>query len=142
MKVLWFDMDGTFVDLYGVDDWMRKLNTGDPTPYEEAAPLVNMQVFARTLNRLQREGYKICVVTCLARGADEEYAREVKEAKQKWLRKHLKSVKFDKIDFLDYEEPKSKGRRGILFDDEERHRDNWHGIAINASEMLKVLRAL
>ena len=51
-------------------------------------------------------------------------------------------MKFDKIDFLDYEEPKSKGRHGILFDDEERHRDSWHGIAINASEMLKVLRAL
>lgn len=29
---IWFDMDGTIADLYGVDGWLEMLIAEDPTP--------------------------------------------------------------------------------------------------------------
>lgn len=40
---IWFDLDGTLADLYGVDNWLGKLRSEDATPYEDATPLVNMR---------------------------------------------------------------------------------------------------
>ena len=42
-----FDMDGTFVDLYGVDGWLEMLVNKNATPYAVAKPLVNLSSFAR-----------------------------------------------------------------------------------------------
>ena len=28
---IWFDMDGTIADLYGVEDWLPKLRAYDPS---------------------------------------------------------------------------------------------------------------
>ena len=36
MKQIWFDMDGTLADLYGVENWLEKLRASDPSPYAEA----------------------------------------------------------------------------------------------------------
>ena len=40
-KTINFDMDGTFVDLYGVKNWLDYLINEDITPYKTAKPLVN-----------------------------------------------------------------------------------------------------
>ena len=45
MKI-WFDMDGTIANLYGVDGWLSALNAFDPSPYEIAKPLVNLSFVA------------------------------------------------------------------------------------------------
>ena len=58
---IYFDMDGTFVDLYGVDNWLNQLRAESPAPYEQARPLCNMSHFARTLNKAQKNGHKIGV---------------------------------------------------------------------------------
>jgi len=60
---IWFDMDGTLADLYGVENWLPMLRASDPTPYMVARPLVNLSALARVLNRLQREGYEIGVIS-------------------------------------------------------------------------------
>ena len=39
-KKIWLDMDGTFVDLYGVENWLPMLRAEETTPYEIAKPLV------------------------------------------------------------------------------------------------------
>ena len=57
MREIWFDMDGTIADLYGVENWLEMLRNEDATPYRNARPLVRLNVLARLLNRLQREGY-------------------------------------------------------------------------------------
>ena len=56
MKKIWFDMDGTIADLYGVENWLDYLLNGDAFPYKAAAPLV----FRRT--GLQKE---IPVIFCV-----------------------------------------------------------------------------
>ena len=52
MKTIWFDMDGTIANLYGVDNWLDKLIAEDATPYAEAKPLLNMSQLAKEMNRL------------------------------------------------------------------------------------------
>lgn len=141
-KEIWFDMDGTIADLYGVDGWLEMLIDSNPTPYEIARPLLRMATLARLLNRLQRGGWKIGIVSWLSKSGTEAYNRAVTEAKREWLAKHLKSVRFDYIDILPYGTPKEVGRNGILFDDEERNRMNWNEIAYDVSEIIETLKAL
>ena len=135
-------MDGTIADLYGVDGWLEMLIDSDPTPYEIARPLLRMATLARLLNRLQREGWEIGIVSWLSKSGTEAYNRAVTEAKREWLAKHLKSVRFDYIDILPYGTPKEVGRNGILFDDEERNRTNWNEIAYDVNEIIETLKAL
>ena len=141
-KQIWFDMDGTIADLYGVENWLEKLTNSDPSPYAEAKPLVRMASLARILNRLQREGYEIGIVSWLSKNGNIEYNELVVEAKKEWLAIHLKSVKFDYIDIVKYGTPKEVGRSGILFDDEEQNRKNWKDEAYDGDEIIEILKAL
>ena len=97
---------------------------------------------ARVLNRLQREGYEIGIVSWLSKNGSEAYGEAVAEAKREWLAKHLASVHFDHIDIIAYGTPKEDGRNGILFDDEKPNRDNWNGIAYDVNNIIEILRAL
>lgn len=139
---IWFDMDGTIADLYGVDGWLKMLMASDATPYRIARPLVNLQALARVLNRLQRDGYEIGIISWLAKNADEAYNEAVTEAKKEWLAHHLASVHFNRIDIVEYGTPKQNGRDGILFDDEIGNRKNWNGIAYDVNAIIETLRAL
>lgn len=141
MKI-WFDMDGTIADLYGVENWLQMFRNSDPTPYRIAKPLVRMQSLARLLNRLQREGYEIGIVSWLSKTSTPEYDEAVTEAKLEWLARHLASVKFDTIDIIAYGTPKQNGRNGILFDDEAKNRNEWDGIAYDVQNIIEVLKAL
>lgn len=141
-KKIWFDMDGTLADLSGVDNWIAKLRAFDPTPYYVAKPLLRMQSLARVLNRLQREGYEIGIVSWTSMVSTPEYHRMVDAAKRSWLRTHLKSVRFDFIDIIPYGTPKHEGRDGILFDDVEEIRTAWGEGAYDVNDILSVLKML
>lgn len=142
MKHIYFDMDGTLADLYGVDGWLEMLRAEDSTPYAIAKPLLNLSILARLLNGLQRKGYKIGIVSWLSKTSTPDYDKAVTTAKLGWLAKHLKSVKFDTIDILPYGTPKQVGRTGILFDDEEKNRANWGEGAHTEKEIFEVLRRI
>lgn len=143
MKI-WFDMDGTIVDLYGVNNWLEMLIAEDETPYAIAKPIVNLSLLARLLNKVQRNGYEICVVTALAKNSTADYDEKVRNAKIKWLAQHLKSVHFNEIKFVPYWYTKNDVNEGNdwLFDDEERHLSAWTGTAYPANTMIEVLKAL
>ena len=141
---IWFDMDGTIADLYGVNNWLEMLTAHDETPYAVAKPLVNLAVLARLMNKARRNGYRVCVVTALAKDSNEDYDRRVIEAKAAWLAKHLKSVEFDEVRYVPYWFTKNDVNNGddILFDDEDRHLAAWTGKAVNAKAMIETLKAL
>ena len=80
--VIWFDMDGTFVDLYGVENWLEMLVAHNEKPYEIAKPLFRMNTFARELNKLKKMGYEIGVISWLAKNSNNEYDNRVKTAKE------------------------------------------------------------
>lgn len=141
-KEIWFDMDGTIADLYGVDGWLDMLLNENARPYEIAKPLVNMRELARVLNRLIKRGWEIGVISWLAKNGTNDYNKKVANAKMKWLVRHLKSVKFAKIDIVEYGTPKQINRNGILFDDEKQNRENWLGVAYNVDNIIQVLKEL
>ena len=141
-KAIWFDMDGTIANLYGDPDWLRKLRAYDPTPYANALPLVNMSLLARYLNRLQKQGYQICIVSWLSKEPNPLYDALVTQAKLAWLKKHLASVQFDRIDIIAYGTPKGEGREGILFDDELRNREQWGEGAYDVDNIIEILKGL
>lgn len=144
-KAIYFDMDGTIANLYGVENWLEKIINEDASLYTEALPLVRMNVLARLLNKLQNNGYIIGVVSWLAKNSSENYDIEVTKAKINWLNSHLASVNFDEVKIVPYGTPKEEVvnfPNGILFDDETPNRNNWLGIAFDETEILEVLKAL
>lgn len=141
-KTIWFDMDGTLADLYGIENWRDKLNNADEKPYLEAKPLLNMSYLARLLNKLQKEGYYLGIITWTAKDSDVHYHKAIERAKRRWLKKHLKSVNFNAIYILPYGEEKSNYGRGILFDDNIEIRKSWKDLAYDEKEILQILRVL
>lgn len=144
-KVIWFDMDGTIADLYGVDNWLDKLRAADESPYMSAPVMLNMNTLARYLNRARKLGYQIGIISWLSKVSSTEYDMKVTAAKKKWLSNHLHSVAWDFIHIVPYGTPKSTfivTKEDILFDDEKPNRDNWNGVAYQPSQIMSVLQAL
>ena len=137
-----FDMDGTLANFYGVENWLDYLMARDTTPYATAKPLFNFSALARVLNRLQREGYEICVISWLAKNSTDEFNQRITEVKLQWLAKHLPSVKWDNVSIVPYGTPKSTCGNGILFDDEEPNRNEWKGVAYDVENILEILKNL
>lgn len=139
---IYFDMDGTIADLYGVDDWLKKLRAEDASPYAEARPLINLSRLARLLHKVQHNGYKVGVISWTSKNGSETYNAEVTAAKTEWLGKHLPSVKWDEIKIVAYGTPKSRLGSGILFDDEAPNRTDWGESAFEPSQIFEILRSL
>lgn len=142
MKNIYFDMDGTIADLYGVENWLEDLLHEDVRPYAEARPLVNLQALARILNRLTAQGYTVNVISWTSRGGSTKYNEAVRQVKIQWLKKHLASVKFTSIEILPYGTPKELFGNGILFDDEEHNREAWGEGAYSEKDIFEILKSL
>ena len=144
-KAIYFDMDGTIANFYGVENWLSYLINEQTKPYREATPLVNMRRLGRLLNTLQSIGYHIGIVSWLSKSGTETYNEKVTTAKLAWLSRHLSSVKFDEIHIVKYGTPKWSVvdmPAGLLFDDEEPNRKAWLGRAENVDEILETLSTL
>lgn len=142
---IFFDMDGTIVDLYSVPDWLLKLRNNDASPYEEAMSLLRLNNAARLLNALQKNGVRIGIITWLSKNSNPAYDRVVRRAKRRWLARHLGSVDWDEIHMVKYGTPKTKFRKAandILFDDVEEIREKWGERAYSPEEIFSVLKNL
>lgn len=142
---IFFDMDGTIADLYGVENWLDYLIASDALPYEIAKPLIRLNTLARILNKLQKQGYKVGVISWLAKNSNTAYDEKVTRAKKEWLKKHLASVNFDEIHIVKYGTPKqtfAKTENDILFDDEKKNRNDWTGKAFDVNEIIEILKGM
>ena len=142
---IFFDMDGTIADFYGVKNWLNYLIASDAFPYKIAKPLIRFNTFARILNRLQKKGYKIGIISWLAKNSNPAYDEKVIKAKKDWLKKHLTSVHFDEIHIVKYGTPKqifAKTKNDVLFDDEEQNRNNWTGKAFDVNKIIEILKEI
>lgn len=141
---IYFDMDGTFVNLYGVENWLDKLIALDETPYRDAKPLFRMCDFAKAIHKCQKNNIKVGIITWLAKVDNEEYDTRVAEAKKEWLAKHLPSVQFDEIHIVKYGTPKEMfgTETDVLFDDELPNRMNWKGLSYDVVDIMQRMREL
>lgn len=133
-KAIYFDMDGTIADLYGVENWERKLVSHDVTPYEEAEPLWNMEKLNSVLNDLKGLGVVVGVISWLAIGSNKSYDKKTRKAKKDWIKKHLPCV--EEIHLVKYGTPKhycpKVKTEAILVDDNTNVCSKWtRGKTIN-----------
>ena len=142
-KIINLDCDGTWIDLYGVNGWLADLRSHKTRPYDEAKPLVNLSHLARVLNILQKSGWEINIISWTSKDPSLDYHRAVINAKIKWLKKHIPSVKWNNIYIIPYGTPKSSVSTGFLFDDEENNRIEW-GIenSFNEKNLIQNLKKL
>lgn len=142
---IYLDMDGTIADLYGVEGWLDDLEAKRTRPYAEAKVMHNMSALAKALNKAQRNGVQIGIISWLSKSGTDDYNREVAKVKRKWLKKHLKSVNFDEVHIVAYGTPKSQVAQnmGILFDDELRNRAEWSkGEAYAPEKIFEILKEI
>ena len=146
VKAVYFDMDGTIANLYAVDDWLPKLRAYDATPYREAKVMCNMALLARYLKMLQKKGIKVGIVSWLSKAPNAEYDKAVTMAKLEWLKAHLPSVTFDTVQIVAHGTPKARmvsdAHLSILFDDEQKNRDEWTGFAFEPEQIFPMLKVL
>lgn len=132
-KMIYFDMDGTINNFYQ-DGWLEDIIAENPRPYEKAPCVVAEEILLKLVER----GYKLGIISWLAKGATEEYNKAVRKAKKEWLKIHYPQVVFTEIHIVKYGTPKqtvAKIKNAYLFDDEERNRIRWKGIALEPKEI-------
>ena len=145
MNKIYFDMDGTLADLYGIESWLEDIIMENPRPYRQARPLVNMRKFVRIIKKLQAQGYEVGIITWLGKGSSNNYNNKVAVAKMNWLKTHCGSVNWDDIFIVEYGTPKHELveiSNSILFDDEIDNRNQWElngGVAYNVENILEIL---
>ena len=132
IKKICFDMDGTIADLYGVKDWLNRLESKDFEVYADAAPMCDMPTTTALLNDISKKGVEINVISWASKTATKEEIQKIAEVKNAWLKAHnfecnnvyVVPYGTDKAtyvkDTLDY------GEKALLFDDDERVRNSWN----------------
>lgn len=141
-KILVFDMDGTIVDLYGVENWLEMLRAYDPSPYIVAEPLCDMEVLKSLLEVLKFHGWRIVVTSWLSKETIPMYDEMVRVSKKYWLDTY--NFPYDELHFVKYGTTKADctrrhGGYQVIVDDNEKVRKGWHlGDTIDANENILV----
>ena len=153
VRMICFDMDGTIADLYGVEGWEPMLRSEDPTPYEVARPMWDMNELAEVLESLMAIGIAVHIITWLSKDSSEAYKRDVRLAKRYWLNAH--GFPYDVFHGVQYGATKADSVRevlreygegeAILIDDSAKVRKGWSlGEAIDptTTDIIEFLRGL
>ena len=146
-KIIFFDMDGTFYNLYGFSGWLDCILSEKTECYLYSDMLVDENEFISILTELKQKNYKLGIITWLSKKATKNYQNKVRNAKYKYIKKHFSNL-FDEVHIIQYGKNKSiycKGKNSILFDDEENNRKQWlekNGTAYDVINLLNILKTL
>lgn len=132
-KVVYFDMDGTIADLYGVTNCFKRLDALDASVYSEAKPI---DKYINMLKEFKHMGYKVIILTCLGMVSDPKFDKETIHNKGVWLDKYIGKEYIDERIYI----PNTKHKesyinifgKGILVDDDARVLRNWNFDRIQA----------
>lgn len=144
MNTIYFDMDGTFYNLYGFDGWLECILSEKTECYKNSTLLVDYDSFVNVLNELKEKGYTIGIITWLSKNASKQYQNKVRMTKYHYIKKNFGDI-FDEIHILQYGKDKSYycKENDILFDDEMPNREKWenkNGIAYDVNEIVTILQ--
>lgn len=114
MQTIYFDMDGTIADLYGVTNWLENLRTEKVEPYAKAKPMMDSRLIESI-----KEQYHLKVLTWTAKHSTEQYHQQVATTKKEWIRRHFGDL-FSDIVVLPYGTNKADylAKGDILIDDD------------------------
>lgn len=138
-RTVYFDMDGTLADLYGVHDVFKRLDNNDANVYIEAAPIPK---YVDMLKEFKRMGYRVGIIMAGSRfppntpeAVRDKMNEDTAEAKQQWLQENGISPYIDSFQFIPYGVSKyevAKDKTGILIDDDDRVLNTWFSDRIKA----------
>jgi len=135
MNAIYFDLDGTVYDLYGVDGWLEMLTEENVTAYECGNPKCDMRKLNTLLEQFVALGFVVGVVTWTAMHGSREFNRATRKVKLAWVREHMPTV--TEFHCVKYGTPKhrvAKVKNSVLVDDNSEVRDAWKGYTVNATE--------
>jgi hypothetical protein len=135
MKAIYFDMDGTVYDLYGIRDWLYMLDTENVDAYKCGQPICDMEELNALLERFIALGFIIGVVTWSAMNGSAEFNRATRKAKLEWVKMNMPAV--TEFHCVKYGTPKhqvAKVKNAVQVDDNADVREAWKGITIDARE--------
>lgn len=129
---IYLDMDGTIADLYGINDWLPRLQNEDSTIFLECQPLVSEDIL---LKKFPTNKFEIVILSMTPKNASKQYCNSVIEQKNKWLDIHFPTL--SKRIYRKYGNNKNLKNSGnaILIDDNEIIRNNFKGLALNPNEI-------
>jgi len=116
---IYFDLDGTVYDLYGVPNWLEKLYTEDVSVYSEGGSLFAND-FYKVASALMRYGVRFGVITWGSMTATPEFAEQTRKVKLYWVQENLPFV--ETFVYQEYGTPKQQAiknrtKNDILIDD-------------------------
>ena len=144
MKAIYFDMDGTVYDLYGVEGWLEMLQNEDETAYSCGAAIVDLVSLNELLQDFIALGVTVGVITWTAKNGSKEYNNSVRRIKREWVNVNMPCV--SEFHCVKYGTPKhaiAKVKDSVLVDDNEQVRQAWrNGETVDASDPQKTLETL
>lgn len=145
MQAIYFDMDGTIANLYGVANWLNALRMESVMPYVAAEPLVNPSDFVAIVEQLKNKGYTIGIISWSSMDGSKEYNKRVRAAKLAWVKNYFGDI-FDEFHVVKYGTPKhtvANIKDSIIVDDDSRVRGMWrNGEAIDATDTCAMMESL
>ena len=116
---IYFDLDGTVYDLYGVENWLSLLRNEDVSVYTKGNTLYSAD-FYKIVCSLMRHGVKFGVITWGSMTASPEFEEVTERAKRQWVNEHLPFV--ESFAYQRYGTPKQQAiknrtQKYILIDD-------------------------
>jgi hypothetical protein len=144
-RTIYFDMDGTIADFYGVNGWLKYLEKSQTKPYRTARPIFASYKtdFFALIEKLQKKGYKIGVISWSSKCGTADFHNRIRKAKLGWLAKNFPFA--EEIHIIPYGTDKKSvalDKDGYLVDDEDKNLENWGKNAIPAWEMVNYLEKL
>ena len=139
-KVVYFDMDGTIADLYGVSDCFKRLDNMDATVYSEAKPI---DKYINMLKEFHTMGYKVIILSALGMVSSKRFDKDTIRNKGIWLDTYVGKEYIDERIYI----PNTKHKelyqlfgKGILVDDDDRVLMNWDYDRIKATNSNKAIK--
>lgn len=128
MKKIYFDMDGTVYDLYGMENWLEMLRNEEKGAFTLGNALVDMVALKEVCLKLIAKGYQIGIITWLPMGASLEYCEVCTKEKRRWAENNMPYI--SEFYALEYGVPKqyAPARRAAemwLVDDNKEVREMW-----------------
>lgn len=148
-KKIYFDLDGTVYNLYGVENWLEKLRNEISGAFLEGDFLVDYENFMDCIEELIRQDYTFGVITWLPTQASPEYEEICRKEKIEWINDYLPFV--SEINICSYGILKQnciqkRAKEMFLIDDNAEVCKMWETptqrIAININEEYTVIDAL
>lgn len=128
MTKIYFDMDGTVYDLYGMNNWLELLENEKAEAFTLGAPLVNIEELNKAAERLIEIGVEFGIITWLPKNATKGYEIECAKVKEEWKNQNMPFVKeFYAVPYgtPKHKVPTKKAKTMVIFDDNETIRNEW-----------------